>query len=79
MARLLLILVVAVVAVWWLVGRGKRLRTGDGPTKPARGQDAEEMVECAHCGVHLPRGDAVRDGALAYCSDAHRAAGPRAR
>jgi uncharacterized protein len=36
------------------------------------------MLACAHCGVHLPSADALRDAAgRAYCSDAHRLAGPR--
>jgi uncharacterized protein len=79
MARLLLIVIVVLVGVWWLLGRGGRTIKGDGRPGPARGRGAEEMVQCAHCGVHLPRGDAVMDGALAYCGNAHRAAGPRAR
>ena len=35
-----------------------------------------KMVRCAHCGVHLPRGDAVPGGAHMYCSTAHRDRGP---
>ncbi len=36
------------------------------------------MVACSHCGLHLPRADAVADaqGRL-FCEDAHRLAGPR--
>lgn len=34
---------------------------------------AERMVACAQCGIHLPLSEAVRgDGALHYCSEAHR-------
>lgn len=39
-------------------------------------QRAIEMARCAHCGVHFPSGDALRDGAEVYCSEAHRRAGP---
>jgi len=35
------------------------------------------MVECAHCGLHLPQGEAVFDGATPYCGEPHRLAGPR--
>jgi uncharacterized protein len=35
------------------------------------------MVDCAHCGLHLPASEALRDGAHAYCCAEHRAAGPR--
>ena len=38
--------------------------------------DAETMLECAHCGVFFPAGEAVRfDGAI-YCSKAHAALPP---
>jgi uncharacterized protein len=35
------------------------------------------MVRCAHCGVHLPREEALADGRLWYCSQAHLTQGPR--
>lgn len=44
------------------------------PATPAK---AENMVQCAHCGVHLPQGDAVQDEqGRRYCGNAHRQAGP---
>lgn len=52
-------------------GRRRRARK-------ARLPQAQPMVACAHCGVHLPRSDAVADGAgRLFCGDAHRIAGPR--
>lgn len=38
---------------------------------------ALEMDRCAHCGVHFPRADAVREGASSYCSEEHRQAASR--
>jgi len=39
---------------------------------------AEAMVDCAHCGLHLPASEAVRDEqARPYCGAEHRRAGPR--
>lgn len=32
----------------------------------------EAMARCAHCGLHLPAGEALRDGQAAYCGVAHR-------
>ena len=32
----------------------------------------EPIVQCAHCGVHLPASEAVRSGDAAYCSATHR-------
>jgi uncharacterized protein len=72
----LAIFVVAIVLLLWLVF-GRRGRRDD--TRPRRppAAEAEGMVVCAHCGVHLPRSEAVADGARLYCTDAHRLAGSR--
>ncbi len=72
MKFLVLILVVGGL-LWWLLrrpGRIEKKRTGHPP-------GATAFVACAHCGVHVPIPDAVRDGSHNYCSDAHRLAGPR--
>jgi uncharacterized protein len=79
MSKVLLVVIVVLVVAWWIVGRQRRVRPGDEAPRARAGGGAEEMVQCAHCGVHLPRGDAVAEGGLAYCSDVHRAAGPRER
>lgn len=83
--KYLLVLVVVVVGLWLLLrarggdgdddGGG-----GDGPARrrrnPGRGPDA--IVACAHCGVHVPEAEATHDReGRAFCSDAHRLAGPR--
>ncbi|HET7528448.1 MAG TPA: PP0621 family protein [Burkholderiaceae bacterium] len=39
--------------------------------------EPQAFARCAHCGVHLPVGDAVMDRGIAYCSEAHRLAGPK--
>jgi len=76
MGRLLFFVALGALVVWWLFGRVRRVEPRKGPkTKPAVG--AEEMVACAHCGVHLPRTDAVTDDTHPYCGDEHRRLGPR--
>lgn len=36
------------------------------------------MVRCAHCGIHLPREEALLLGGQTWCSHEHAQAGPRA-
>jgi uncharacterized protein len=74
-AKFLLLIAVIAVAGWWLFGSARRLGRG-------RPRDElpppEGMLRCAHCGVHLPESEALREGGRTYCSAAHRDAGPRA-
>lgn len=75
------LLVLAVVLLVLVLGLARaRRRVDSKPARPAAGTAkpaAEEMVRCAHCGVHLPRRDALTGGASGlYCSEAHRLAGP---
>jgi uncharacterized protein len=75
--KYLVLLIVVAVVVWAMTAR--RRSSARGETKPPRrAAQAEPMLACAHCGVHLPRADAVLDAAgRAYCGQAHRLAGPR--
>lgn len=41
---------------------------------PPPGVTAERMVECAHCGLHVPESEAVSAAGRSFCSDAHRRA-----
>jgi uncharacterized protein len=77
MGRLIVLVLLVVVAVW-LVRRALR-----GPAeqtdvrKRAEAAGAGQLVRCAHCGVHLPRGEAREAGGLLYCSDEHGRLGKR--
>ncbi|ABM43740.1 MAG: PP0621 family protein [Diaphorobacter nitroreducens] len=75
MKYLVLFAVLAVVyAVWRAQRRASAPRQGN--TQRPSIAPPQDMVRCAHCGVHLPRGDAVPKGAHMYCSTAHRDRGP---
>ena len=65
MSRLLLLL--AIVVVVFLLFRSYRKKV-TAQEKPL----AEDMVRCAHCGMHLPKGESVRADGLEFCSAEHR-------
>jgi uncharacterized protein len=66
-------LVVFALAVYWLIKRSRaRDAEKDTTERPPVAPPAEAMVRCAHCGVHLPRTEAVEDGERLYCSEQHR-------
>ncbi len=82
MGKLLLLLALVGVAVWWLAGRRRDTPVPRDPVPPpppaAPAAAPQAMIACAHCGVHLPQADTVADAAgRAFCSEAHRLAGPR--
>jgi uncharacterized protein len=70
-----LILALVIVIVGWFLLRA-RPRPGADVRKPAGGPQPQEIVACQHCGVHLPRAEAVADRSGVFCSEAHRLAGP---
>lgn len=80
MLKLLILGAALVLLLWLLFGGLRRGRGGDGAgrRKSAKGDAAraEEMVACAHCGLHLPRSEALAARGLHYCSGAHRDAAP---
>ena len=63
-----LIFLFAIAAVVYLLF--KSYRKDEGANRKTG--EPEDMVRCAHCGVHLPVGESVRDGDLYFCSAAHR-------
>ncbi|MDD2916065.1 MAG: PP0621 family protein [Gallionella sp.] len=65
MSRLLLLIAIAVV-IYLLVRSYRR-------NKPRQDEKiAEDMVRCAHCGVHLPKGESIQANGDFFCSAAHR-------
>jgi uncharacterized protein len=74
--KFLLLFFIFMVLLWqWRQARQPKVMQAK--RKSAPGTAALDMVQCAHCGVHLPANDAIpggkRDKAV-YCSAAHRQA-----
>ena len=64
------LLLIAFVAVIWWAWRKRSLPPGQPPAPAAR--EPESMVVCAHCGVHLPRSEALTNGPRHYCCAEHQ-------
>jgi uncharacterized protein len=72
--KYLLVLAVVLVAFWiWRNNRIQRDAPPPPPPPPQRGlKPPVAMVECHHCGMHLPEGEAFVGRHGSYCSDEHR-------
>ncbi len=73
-ARGLLLIALVGLGLWLF----KRWRQGlPDAVRPHSIKSFEDMVRCAHCGVHVPKNQAVGDSRQGYfCSQQHRLAGP---
>lgn len=66
---------IVIAFVWWA---WRRSRSAAANQQPPDAPTTQDMVTCAHCGVHLPHDEAVTGTRGQYCSTAHRnAAGDR--
>lgn len=81
----LLFWVVLIIAVLFVARIAARMaaakQAGGAQTRGRRSQPApaapESMVRCAHCGIHLPRSEAVLQNGLTWCSAEHAALGKK--
>jgi uncharacterized protein len=64
----------AVLVLLWLL-RGGGARRAPPPQRPrADVPTPQAMLTCAHCGVHMPRDEALPGRGGVFCGDVHRAA-----
>ncbi|MGE4336900.1 MAG: PP0621 family protein [Pigmentiphaga sp.] len=74
------VIILAVLLVSRLLARHAVRRKAEAPPRKRRGASAarpQAMVQCAHCGVHLPAADAVKSQGQTWCSTEHARLGPR--
>ena len=67
--RYWLILLLFLIGAWWW-RRKKRDKNAAHTTQPT-GQ-AEVMVHCQHCGLHLPKTEALASNGAFFCSPDHQ-------
>ena len=65
--KYLLVILIVVVVLALMFGR----RRGGRPDRQYPRGEAEGMVRCAQCGIHLPRSEALLRDGRTYCSTAH--------
>jgi uncharacterized protein len=71
--KFLLLFFIFMVLLWqWRHAREQKVKQAARKNNPTSG--TVEMVQCAHCGVHLPATDALKGAKGLYCSAPHRLA-----
>ncbi|WP_211165949.1 PP0621 family protein [Azoarcus sp. TTM-91] len=78
--RNLLLFLLLLFAVWWIrrkfaaIGAARR---GAQENRRERGGIAgpERILECAHCGIHVPESEGLAEQGRFYCCEAHRRLG----
>ncbi len=73
MGKLILLAIVVLVVYWVLRGYRRSLEKEDAGEPRA----LENMVRCAHCGLHVPRSESVERDGESFCSEEHRRLGGR--
>lgn len=69
-----LLFVLVLFAVYWvprLLRQKNAARQGGASPSGRQPADAERMLPCASCGLHVPESDGVRRGEAFYCCEAH--------
>jgi uncharacterized protein len=71
------LLVALVLVIGFFIWRSNRRESvGSKPVPPPQAnKPLQDMVACAHCGLHLPRSEAVLGRRALYCSSNHLSLG----
>ena len=73
--KFVLLLLAVFVLLWMLRGAlGRRTRPPPTDRAAPPGTPPQPMLSCAHCGLHLPRDEALPGRGGVFCDAAHRAA-----
>jgi uncharacterized protein len=68
-----LIIIVVVLLVLWLARASRRVAPPRQASDPPPASRQQPMLACAHCGLHLPRDEALPGRGGVFCGEAHRA------
>ena len=70
-----LLLIVIGFAVWAVLRAYQR--SLNKPPEATREKTVEDMVKCAHCGVNMPRSEAIYSGGEFFCTPEHKQLGKK--
>lgn len=76
--RYIVVTLALALIVFWIFraarGRGPDQQLPKGKSESHRPPTlpVEDMVSCAHCGLHLPKAEAIAGKSAMYCSADHR-------
>ncbi len=66
----ILLVAIVIVAAFFLI-RGLRKPSDNDPSRSSR-TGGGDMVRCLHCGVHIPREEALGSEGRYFCSENHQ-------
>ena len=70
MNKLILLLILGIVAFAIIKSYARRGQQGSKPECSVKSN--EDMVKCAHCGVHMPISESTLSKGNYFCSNEHR-------
>lgn len=73
MGKLLVFIVLGVAVYLLFKNYQRKLNQPDNPSPSERGP--EDMVKCAHCGVNMPRSEAILSQGEFFCTPEHQRLG----
>ena len=73
MSRILIVIVIF-IAIYLLLKYYRKQMPKKDVLDEGAPKHRENMVRCAHCGVHLPKGESIVVDHKHYCSEVHRRA-----
>jgi uncharacterized protein len=68
------LVIVALYVLYWLLRRSLRGIVPPRQAPPPAVPEPRPMLACAHCGLHLPRDEALPGHGVVFCGEAHRRA-----
>lgn len=69
---MLIKLILLVLGAWVVYRLFKSYGRSVRQDQPPRAENGGDMVRCAHCGVHLPRSEAIVSQDEFFCTHEHR-------